>query len=208
MPPSARVTLAAGLLVLTLTVGNGLGAGFVSPALQRAEVLAGLSAVSLMLVAALWTRATPTAPGRVDLQGSRGLRIDDGLPSTVRYELAWGSHLLLTATPAATVLLYWKGAVLLHRGILTDKSFIPGTVCMRARERGKLVSLVNTNLFPGRAEFDSVTPNLPAVMIYPLSDKGWAIVGGWSPRCFSRSDERWLCGWVEKVRIELEMLGA
>ncbi|GCE65466.1 cofactor assembly of complex C subunit B [cyanobiont of Ornithocercus magnificus] len=208
MPPSARVALAAGLLVLTLAISNGLEAGFVSPALQRAEILAGLSGVGLMLVAVLWTQAAPVAPKRVELEGPRGLRINDTLPSSVRYELAWGSHLLLTATPAATVLLYWNGVTLLHRGILTNDSFLPGAICMQARERGKLISLVDTRLFPGRTEFDSVTQNLPAVMVYPLSNRGWLVLGGWSSRCFSRSDERWLCGWAEKIRTQLEMLDA
>ena len=57
MPGSARLCLFSGLLVLGLAVFNALSADTFSPALQRAEVLAGMAGVGLMLVAVLWTRA-------------------------------------------------------------------------------------------------------------------------------------------------------
>jgi len=34
------------------------------------------------------------------------------------------------------------------------------------------------------------------------------LLAGWSPRCFSRSDEAWLEGWSRKLRTPLELLGA
>jgi hypothetical protein len=71
-------------------------------------------------------------------------------------------------------------------------------------ERDKTISLVNTVLFPGRAEFDSVLENLPAVVICPLGQEGVVVVGGWSKRCFSQSDERWLEGWTQRLRTALE----
>jgi hypothetical protein len=29
------------------------------------------------------------------------------------------------------------------------------------------------------------------------------VIGGWSERCFSRSDERWLTGWAERLKTTL-----
>ena len=61
-----------------------------SPALQRAEVLAGMAGVGLMLVAVLWTRAVPLNPEAVKLEGDQGLVIAEGLTNELRTELAWG----------------------------------------------------------------------------------------------------------------------
>ena len=51
MPFGARVSLSAGVLLLLLAVGNVFTAEAIDPTLQRAEVLAGMAAVGLMLVA-------------------------------------------------------------------------------------------------------------------------------------------------------------
>ena len=203
MPVPARAVLICALLLLGLTVTNAGVAGTVTPELQRAEVLAGMAAVGLMLVAVLWTRANPRSAEKVALQGKQGLVISDQLDDVQRQELAWGSHMLLTATPAASVLVLWREQVVLRRGLISQDSFQPGAITMRAMERDQTISLVNTSLFPGRAEFDAMLPSLPAVMVCPIGQQGVVILGGWSPRCFSRSDERWLEGWAQRLRTTL-----
>tara|TARA_Y100001978_G_scaffold35441_1_gene31358 strand:+ start:1285 stop:1950 length:666 start_codon:yes stop_codon:yes gene_type:complete len=208
MPGSARLCLFSGLLVLALAVFNALTADAFTPSLQRAEVLSGMAAVGLMLVAVLWTRAIPLSPKTVDLEGEQGLVMADELSDGLRTELAWGSHQFLTATSAASILVYWDDKVLLRRGLITDDSFCPGEICRRSTERQTLVSLVRTALYPGRQEFDAVLPGLPAVMVQPLGRRGWIVLGGWSERCFTRSDERWLAGWAERLRTELELIPA
>lgn len=204
MPTPARVVLIVAVALLLLTVLNAGLADAVSPELQRAEVLSGMAAVGLMLVAVLWTRADPAQAKPRDLPGEQGLQLEPSLRLSVREELAWGSHMLLTATPAATVLVHWQEQVLLRRGLLCNANFLPGPICDRAIERQQIISLVNTSLFPGRAEFDAVLPDLPAVLVCPLGASGVVIVGGWSERCFSRSDEQWLEGWSARLRTALE----
>ena len=204
MPTPARVVLFSGLLVLVLAVTNASTADRITPDLQRAEVLAGLAAVGLMLVAVLWTRANPRSADQVDLEGEQGLVMDQQTSADLREELGWGSHMLLTATPAASVLVYWRGQVILRRGLICDVPFKPGDICRRVMDRETTISLVNTELFPGRTEFDSVLQNLPAVVISPLGKNGVVVVGGWSKRCFSQSDERWLEGWTQRLKTSLE----
>ena len=204
MPGSARLCLISGLLVLGLAVFNAVSADAFPPSLQRAEVLAGMAGVGLMLVSVLWTRAVPRNPETVDLQGDQGLVIADGLSEMVRTELAWGSLQFLTATSAASILVSWDDTVLLRRGLITDRDFSPGDICRRSTQRQMLISLVKTALYPGRQEFDAVLPGLPAVMVQPLGQRGWIVLGGWSERCFTRSDERWLGGWAERLRRQLE----
>ena len=203
MPTPARAVLICALLLLGLTVTNAGLAESVTPELQRAEVLAGMAAVGLMLVAVLWTRANPRSAEKVPLQGEQGLVICDQLNDLQKQELAWGSHMLLTATPAATVLVLWRQQVVLRRGLISQSPFQPGAITMRAMERNQTISLVNTTLFPGRAEFDAMLPSLPAILVCPMGDEGVVVVGGWSPRCFTRSDERWLEGWTQRLRTIL-----
>ena len=172
MPGSARAVLICALLLLGLTVTNAGVAETVTPEFQRAEVLAGMAAVGLMLVAVLWTRANPKSAEKVPLKGEQGLVIDDQFNDVQKQELAWGSHMLLTATPAASVLVLWRQQVVLRRGLISQGPFQPGAITRRAMEREQTISLVNTTLFPGRAEFDGMLPSLPAIVVCPMGNDG------------------------------------
>ena len=208
MGRAASLCLAAGVLGLLLCVLNQLTAPELNPALERAGVLASLLAVGLMLVAILWTRAVPVAPERVELAGDQGVRLAEGLPEALAQELGWGSQMLLTATPAAALLLHWRGRTLLQRGVLAHTSFSPGAICARAWSTGKAIGLVNLKLYPGRDEFRGLPDGIPSVIVQPIGREGVVLLAGWSPRCFSRSDEAWLEGWSRKLRTSLEELPA
>jgi hypothetical protein len=203
LPPPARVSLGVGVAGLVLVVANQISAAAQDPALTRAGVLAALLAVGLMLVAVLWTRAVPEAAARAPLQGREGLELAPELPERLRQELGWGSQMLLTAGPAAVVLVWWRGRVLLRRGLLADTAFTPGPICRRALERGRAISLVNLALYPGREEFAPLLSDLPAVLVQPLADQGLVVLGGWSARCFSRSDLTWVEGWARRLTAEM-----
>ena len=201
----ARAAIGAGGLGLALSVANqitGGGEGILDPALERASVLAGILAVLLMLAGLLWTRVSPEAAARVALPGREGLQLLDGLPQGLAAELAWGSTMLLTATPAAVVLLQWRGRTVLRRGLLDDAPFQCGAICERAQRSGRAISLVDLRLYPGRSEFDALLPELPAVLVQPLGEEGLLLLGGWSARCFSRSDLLWVEGWARRLRGE------
>ena len=206
MGPAARICLSAGVAGLALCVVNQLTAPALSPALERAGVLASFLAVGLMLVAILWTRAVPVAPERVALEGEQGLQLAEDLPEGLRQELAWGSQMLLTATPAATVLLHWQGRCVLQRGVLGPGGFEPGPITHRAWDTGKAIGLVNLKLYPGRDEFQALPAGIPAVIVQPIGGEGALLLAGWSPRCFSRSDETWLEGWSLKLKSALQEL--
>lgn len=204
MGRAARLCLAAGVLGLMLCVANQWTAPELTPALERAGVLSSLLAVGLMLVAILWTRAVPVAPERVELAGQQGLRLEPGLPEGLMQELGWGSQMLLTATPAAALLIHWRGVTLLRRGILAETDFTPGAICERAWATGRAIGLVNLKLYPGRDEFSGLPEGIPSLIVQPIGREGLILLAGWSPRCFSRSDEAWLEGWSLKLRTALE----
>lgn len=207
IPVPARIPLVAGGIGLLLTVLNQLQAGNADPALQRAGVLASILSVVLMLVGLLWTRITPEAAERAPLAGEEGLLLDPGLPAGLLRELAWGSAQLLTATPAACLMLQWQGKDLLRRGLLPagaslGESFSGGPICLRALEGDRAISLVDLRLYPGRQEFEALLQGLPAVVVQPIGSQGLLLLGGWSARCFSRSDLTWIEGWAQKLTVE------
>ena len=205
MPNSAKYTFICGILFILLSLVNISQAEAIVPSLLRAEVLACMSSVGLLLVSILWTQANPKSPDLVTLEGKQGFSLYNGLSKTLKKELAWGSHLFLTATSAAVILVYWDNRVILIRGIIGDGVFEPGKISQQARQKGTLISLVKTDQFPGRKEFDSITHSLPSIVVYPLRERGWVIIGGLSARCFSKTDERWIEGWSEKLVEELLM---
>ena len=173
MPAQARIVLVWGLLILLMAVVNTVMAQSVTPELQRAEVLSAIAAVTLLLVAVLWTRADPRSAARQKLGGEQGLVMASDLSDGVRDELGWGSHMLLTATAASTVLVYWQGAVLLRRGLICDSDFQPGTICQRVMQKNSSAPGENCS-FPGRAEFDPVLDALPSVLIVPSVGTVWS----------------------------------
>ena len=63
----------------------------------------------------------------------------------------------------------------------------------------KLVSLANTKLYPGRHEFFNFCPNIPSILIIPINKKSFILIGGWSNRCFTKSDEKWINNWSKKL---------
>ncbi len=199
LPPAARAAVALGVGGLVLSVLNQSLAPRLDPPLERASVLAGILAVLLMLAGLLWQRVVPEAAARAPLQGEQGLRLADGLPPDLREELGWGSTMLLTATPAAVVLIQREEVCLLRRGLLAPTPFQPGPICQQASRRQKPISLVDLAPYPGRDEFMPLLEGLPAVVVQPLGPAAWLLVGGWSPRCFSRADLMWIEGWGRRL---------
>ena len=188
-----------GILVLALSIANGISATNISPEFQRSEILSGLSGVGLMLISVLLTEIIPQKKQKELLIGEQGINIAEDLNDNVKKELAWGSHQILTSTSAATILVIFKNKIILRRGILGTGEFVPGAICARATQKGELISLVKTKLYPGRVEFDSICENLPSILIYPLQKDGLVIIGGWNERCFTKSDESWISGWSDRL---------
>ncbi len=200
---STNIILFFGFLILALAVFNGLTADTISPEFQRAEILSGMSGIGLMLVSLLLKEIIPKEKNREDLQGDQGFYLHTNLNKEIAEELAWGSHQILLATSAATILVWWNDKIILKRGIIGKGNFIPGEICERSRKSQKLISLVKTKLYPGRIEFDPICLDLPSIIVYPLETKGFVIVGGWTERSFTRSDEIWIKGWSDRLTSRL-----
>ncbi|ABM72153.1 conserved hypothetical protein [Prochlorococcus marinus str. MIT 9515] len=188
-----------GSILFFFQLGNFFSIDSISPALERAQVLAAISSVIIVLIGFLFKQFNPNLGERVDLIGENRFIFDPELSSEILDELAWGSETILTSTAAATILIHNDGKNILRRGIISNDVFKPRETCLRSVKDMKLISLANTKFYPGRDEFFSFCPNIPSVLIVPINKKSFILIGGWSYRCFTKSDEKWINNWAKKL---------
>ena len=200
------IIMISGIILLCLTIINSYTSNFIVPSFQRAEVLAAASSVLLILITLFWADIDPNLPTRANLNGKEGIFIQEDLSEEIKLELAWGSKMILTASAAATLLIYWNKQVIFKRGIISEEEFLPKKICLQSMRTGNLISLVNTKFYPGKEEFDTVIKDLPSIVISPLNDQGVLLIGGWSERCFTKSDEIWIEGWSKKISTLLDSM--
>ncbi|WP_269622924.1 cofactor assembly of complex C subunit B [Prochlorococcus marinus] len=205
---SSRFALIIGFLMITLIFINSFTITEITPAIQRSQVIAALTSVSILLIGFLLQTNNNTQDNLIkeDLIAEEGFYLTKEIDEDLRLELAWGSQLILSATAASTILIYYNKTIILRRGLITSNEFRPGNICIESSRKSKYISLVNMKFFPGRSEFDPIVPNLPSVIVNPLDNHGWLIVGGWTDRCFTKSDEIWIEGWSKKIYQKLSNL--
>jgi len=188
-----------GSLLFIFQIANFISIDKITPELERAQVLAAIASVIIILIGFLFKQFEPLAGEKVDLKGENKFFFDKNIPDEVIDELAWGSEAILTSTAAATVLIHNDGVNLLIRGITSSNEFNPGETCKRSIKDMKLISLANTKFYPGRDEFFKFCPDIPSVLVVPINNKAFILIGGWSAKCFTKSDERWINNWSKKI---------
>ena len=196
---NGKTLIIIGIIFFILQIVNFISIKEINPEIERAQVLAALSSIVIILIGYLFERFNPKSGQKVELKGENKFVYDTNMSSTLLEELAWGSEAILTSTAAASVLIYDKGETILRRGIITQKEFHPGDICKRCLKEKKLISLVNTKFYPGKHEFDDFCPDIPSVLVIPINEEAFVLLGGWSSRCFTKSDERWIMNWSKKI---------
>ena len=196
---NGKTLIIIGSILFLFQLGNYISIDSISPALERAQVLSAISSVIIVLIGFLFKQFNPNIGDKVELKGENKFIFEPDIPSEILDELAWGSEAILTSTAAATVLIHNDGKNILRRGITTNSVFKPGETCLRSLTDMKLISLANTKFYPGRDEFYSFCPNVPSILIIPINSKSFILIGGWSYKCFTKSDEKWINNWSKKV---------
>ena len=197
---NGRTIIIIGSLLFIFQLANFYSIDAITPSLERAQVLSALSSVIIILIGFLFNEFNPISDKKVDIKGDIKFLYDTKIPNTVLDELAWGSEAILTSTAAASILIHNNGENILRRGIISNDLFRPGDTCLRSLKEMKLISLANTKFYPGRVEFDSFCPNIPSILIVPIDNKSFILIGGWSSRCFTKSDESWIKNWSKKLK--------
>ena len=190
-----------GSILFSLQLINFVSISQINPEIERAQVLAAISSIIIILIGFLFQQISPVSGEKVVLKGENGFIYDPSIPKEILNELAWGSEAVLTSTAAATILINNKGKNILKRGILSNKNFKPKDICLRSLEDNKFISLVNTKFYPGSEEFDDFCKDVPSVLVIPVNKQSFILVGGWSSRCFTKSDEKWIINWSKKLQL-------
>ena len=177
----------------TLTVSQG-----------RGDVLGVILSGVLILTGLIWQQVQPKMPDAVELIGDEGFELKEDLPATVKTELAWASHLLLTNTVTCSIVVFYRSQVLLRRGILGSSAEVnPGAILKRVLEKQKPIYLVDLKVYPGRVEFDYLPSNTQGVICQPIGSDGALILGANAPRSYTKQDENWITGIANKLAVTL-----
>ncbi len=188
-----------GTILFIFQIANFFSIKTITPELERAQVLAAIASIIIILIGFLFEQYKPLAGEKVDLKGENKFLFDKTIPDVVIDELAWGSEAILTSTAAAAILINNDGVNILRRGILSNNHFEPGETCLRSIKDMKLISLANTKFYPGKDEFINFCADVPSILIVPINSKAFILIGGWSPKCFTKSDEKWINNWSKKI---------
>jgi len=188
-----------GITLFIFQIANFFSIGSITPELERAQVLAAIASLIIILIGFLFKQFDPLGGEKVDLKGENKFLFDKNIPNHVIDELAWGSEAILTSTAAAAILIHNDGVNILRRGITSSNEFSPGDTCLRSTKDMKLISLANTKFYPGRDEFSDFCPEIPSILVVPINAKAFILIGGWSAKCFTKSDEKWINNWSKKI---------
>jgi Cofactor assembly of complex C subunit B, CCB2/CCB4 len=203
-----RLPIVVGGLGAILLLINRLLTPELTQSQSRGDVLGVVLSAVLILTGLIWQQVQPRSPDAVELIGEEGFILTPDLPETVKTELAWASHLILTNTVTRSLVVVYQGKVLLRRGILGLKSeVVPGAILKRVLEKQQPVYLVNLNIYPAKIEFDYLPENTQGVICQPIGDGGVMILGANAPRSYTKQDENWIAGIADKLAVTLQALG-
>ena len=188
-----------GAILFIFQIANFISIETITPELERAQVLAAIASLIIILIGFLFKQFQPIATEKAVLKGENKFLFDRNMPDEVIDELAWGSEAILTSTAAAAILIHNDGVNILRRGITSSNDFKPGETCLRSIKDMKLISLANTKFYPGRDDFYNFCAEIPSILVVPINNKAVILIGGWSAKCFTKSDEKWINNWSKKI---------
>ena len=196
---NGKSLISVGVILFIFQIANFISIETITPELERAQVLAAIASLIIILIGFLFKQFQPLAGEKAVLKGENMFLYDRNMPDEVIDELAWGSEAILTSTAAAAILIHNDGVNILRRGITSSNDFKPGETCLRSIKDMKLISLANTKFYPGRDEFFNFCAEIPSILVVPINSKAFILIGGWSAKCFTKSDEKWINNWSKKI---------
>jgi len=196
---NGKSLILVGAILFIFQIANFISIETITPELERAQVLAAIASLIIILIGFLFKQFQPIAGEKAVLKGENMFLFDKNMPDEVIDELAWGSEAILTSTAAAAILIHNDGVNILRRGITSSNDFKPGETCLRSIKDMKLISLANTKFYPGRDEFFNFCAEIPSILVVPINSKAFILIGGWSAKCFTKSDEKWINNWSKKI---------
>ena len=90
-------------ILFIFQIANFISIETITPELERAQVLAAIASLVIILIGFLFKQFEPLASEKADLKGENKFFFDKKIPDEVIDELAWGSEAILTSTAAAAI---------------------------------------------------------------------------------------------------------
>ena len=196
---NGKSLISVGVILFIFQIANFISIETITPELERAQVLAAIASLIIILIGFLFKQFRSIPGEKAVLKGENKFLFDRNMPDEVIDELAWGSEAILTSTAAAAILIHNDGVNILRRGITSSNDFKPGDTCLRSIKDMKLISLANTKFYPGKDEFFNFCAEIPSILVVPINSKAFILIGGWSAKCFTKSDEKWINNWSKKI---------
>ena len=175
----AEPAMAVGSALLLLLVGNRLVTSELLNSQSRADLIAVIAPVLIILKALGDLDITPREAEAVPAAGQPCDWVEPSLPAAARAELGWAAQACL-GMGACTSVALWRGErTLLLRGTLPRSvvaaagpgAVVPGPVLSKvaARLNGAPDYLPALQLLPGRIEFSYLPENAQGVLMLPLT---------------------------------------
>ena len=95
-----------GTILFIFQILNFFSIETITPELERAQVLAAVASLIIILIGFLFKEFDPLAGEKAELKGENKFIFDKNIPDEVIDELAWGSEAILTSTAAASILIH------------------------------------------------------------------------------------------------------
>lgn len=159
---------------------------------------------------------TPRAPVSVELEGEPVMYLHPSLAPAAAAELRWLWEALQAATRTASLLVLYRGQVVLQAGLAPPggaacrepaaaAAALDGVIVAAARASGTANYFANLALYPGRFEFTGLLPsNTQALLVQPLGGEGALLAGCGTQRGFGPRDQRYVSLIAQKLDSSLD----
>ena len=120
---NGKSLILVGAILFIFQIANFISIETITPELERAQVLAAIASLIIILIGFLFKQFEPLAGEKADLKGENKFLFDRNMPDEVIDELAWGSEAILTSTAAASILIHNDG-VNIKPVIIKDRRYL------------------------------------------------------------------------------------
>ena len=210
--------IAGGLALLTLLVGNRLFTEELLNSQSRADLIAAIAPVLIILKALGDLDITPREADLVAPLGEATVWVEPSLPDAVKQELEWAASSLLVS-PCTAMALWRGGSTLMLRGTVPPAAaatpaaaVLAGPLLTKAaaRSNGRPDYLPALQLLPGRVEFSYMPENSQGILMLPLSGDaagGALILAADRQRGFGEEDISWARAVASRISEALTATG-
>ena len=210
----AEPALAIGSALLLLLVANRLVTSELLNSQSRADLIATIAPVLIILKALTDLDITPKVEEAVPPMGTPGEWVEASLPAGARAEVEWAAETLLGIDSCCAVALWRDERTLMLRGTL-GRSVTPGSDAISAgplltkaaaRVNGAPDYLPALQLLPGRVEFNYFPDNAQGLLMLPLvgATRGALLMACDRKRGFGPDDVEWARAVAARVAERLD----